>query len=126
MRLEILNELAVHRSLTIKDFESLPYPLLDISAVLKNMTEEGYIRCGLALNEPYHITNRGREYRLMLLEQAKQIEEESAKNAKAEKQQRFDNKIAIASLFVSAVSFVLGLLAEHFAGLLSLVARLFH
>ena len=48
--------------------------------------------------------------------------EEQAKN---ERQQRFQNKIAVATVLVPAITFVLGLVVEHFAGIMSLFLSLF-
>ena len=49
-----------------------------------------------------------------------------AEEAKKERQQRFDNKIAIANVLIPFVCFVLGLVVEHRINLLSLLAQLFH
>lgn len=48
--------------------------------------------------------------------------EEQAKN---ERQQRFQNKVAVATVLVPAITFVLGLVVEHFAGIMNLFFSLF-
>ena len=45
--------------------------------------------------------------------------------AKQEKQQRFENKIAIANLLVPLITYILGILTEHYAGILGFFLRLF-
>ena len=47
------------------------------------------------------------------------------KDAKQERQQRFQNKISIASVLVPLVTFFLGILVEHFAGIVAFVLSLF-
>lgn len=54
---------------------------------------------------------------------AKQIAEQ---HAKEEKQNRFDNKLAIGQLLITLVSLVLGILSEHFLGIIHLLRTLFH
>ena len=44
-------------------------------------------------------------------------------NAKQEKQQRFENKIAVANLLVPFITFILGILTEHF-GIIELLIEL--
>lgn len=46
--------------------------------------------------------------------------------AKEEKQKRFDNKLKICQLLVTLVSLVLGILSEHFFGIVHLLRTLFH
>lgn len=55
-------------------------------------------------------------------EDAKKI---ACEEAKQEKQQRFENKIAIANLLIPLVTFVLGVLAEHYVGILNWILSLF-
>lgn len=49
----------------------------------------------------------------------KQLKKEREQDAKNERQQRFDNKISIASILVPLVTFIFGLLIEHFTSLVS-------
>ena len=75
----------------------------------------------MRLDEPvkqWKITVLGEE---ALLE----FEEQRDKDAKAERQQRFENKISIASVLVPAVTFILGLLVEHFSGIISIALSVF-
>lgn len=57
------------------------------------------------------------------LEQANQIAEE---NAERKRYQRINYKLAIAQIAVSLFTFVLGVIAEHFWGILALLETLFH
>ena len=45
------------------------------------------------------------------------LRKESEKEAGEKRQQRFENKISIANLFVSLVSFLAGILLEYFGGI---------
>lgn len=45
--------------------------------------------------------------------------------AKKEKQQRFENQLAVANLFVPIITYILGVFTEHYAGILDFVLRLF-
>ena len=73
-----------------------------------------------ALSDPIHqITQKGRA----ALEEAYQAAEQKAKD---ERQQRFDNKISIANVLVPLVTFLLGLVIEHYTGIVRLVLSLFH
>lgn len=50
-----------------------------------------------------------------------QREQESEAKAK----DRFDKKIAICNLFISAISFVIGILTEYHVGICEIIAKLF-
>ena len=54
-----------------------------------------------------------------------EFEQRCDEQAQKERQQRFDNKIAIASILVPLITFILGLVVEHFAGIMSLFLSLF-
>lgn len=47
-----------------------------------------------------------------------QFEEKRAEATKKERQQRFENKISVLNLLVPLVTFLLGLLVEHFSGVI--------
>ena len=80
----------------------LSYVSLSDSAVLKLIQEE--------------------DHREKELQASKEVANE---NSKKERQQRFDNNIAIASLLVPFVTFILGIILEHFAGIISLFIKFF-
>lgn len=52
-------------------------------------------------------------------------EKHRAKNAEAKRQQRFQNKLSVASVLVPFISFILGLVVEHYSGLVSVLLKLF-
>lgn len=54
-----------------------------------------------------------------------EFEESTHQHAKAEKQQRFDNQIAIAGILVSLVSFFSGVFAEYHLDISLLILSLF-
>lgn len=54
-----------------------------------------------------------------------QLKEERKQASKQESQQSFDNKISVASLLVPFVTFILGLLVDHYTDLVSFLLSLF-
>lgn len=55
-----------------------------------------------------------------------EFEEASAKKAKDEKQQRFQNKISVASVLIPLITFILGLMVEHFYGIIGIIFEVLH
>ena len=59
-----------------------------------------------------------------------QLKEEAEKKAEAKRQQRFENKLSVANLLISLVSFFAGILLEYFFGTVEaailLIRSLFH
>ena len=53
-------------------------------------------------------------------------QQERDKASKKEKQQRFDNKMSVASVLVPFITFVFGIFAEHYMGIFRFIALLFH
>lgn len=51
------------------------------------------------------------------------FEEEHDRQAKAERQQRFQNKMSVAQVLIPLITFILGLIVEHYAGLVSALAE---
>lgn len=54
-----------------------------------------------------------------------QFEQSAEQNAKKECQQRFQNKISIAQLFIPFITFVLGIFVEHYTSVTTAVFSLF-
>lgn len=54
-----------------------------------------------------------------------EIEEEHHQQAKTERQQRFQNKVSVASVLVPFVTFLLGLIIEHWVGVVQLALSFF-
>lgn len=59
-------------------------------------------------------------------ERARLREQESKQDADKKAQQRFQNKILVAQALVPVITFILGLLVEHFSGVLKWLSGLFH
>lgn len=51
-------------------------------------------------------------------------EKEMGQEAKDEKQRRFQNQVSVANVLVPLISFVLGLVVEHYAGIIRLLSTL--
>lgn len=117
---DVMNQL-----LSSTDLTSLQIPQL-----LRTMKEEGLVSGSLTSGSRLQIEQPGRVLLLSLrkgfMEQSQLAQEKFDENAKQEKQQRFENKISVAQLFVSAVSFVLGLLAEHWLGITEFILSILH
>lgn len=72
------------------------------------------------LSEPiYFITEKG-------LGKLQEIEDESAQKSENKTQQRFNRKIAIAQVLVPLITFIFGILIEHYAGIISWIVSRFH
>lgn len=59
------------------------------------------------------------------MKESQEAAKEARDEAKQEKQQRFENKLAIANLLIPFITFILGLLAEHYSGMLEFFLKLF-
>ena len=75
------------------------------------------------------LRDREEEKQLDRQERQRKESQEAAKiardEAKQEKQQRFENKVAIANLLVPLVTYIFGILTEHYTGVLEFLIRLF-
>lgn len=54
-----------------------------------------------------------------------EFEQTRQKQANEERQRRFQNKISVAQVLVPLITFILGLIVEHCAGLVSALSDLF-
>ncbi len=55
-----------------------------------------------------------------------QAQEVAEKKAEEERERRFQKKIAIAQVLVPLITFILGVLAEHFSGIAEIILRILH
>ena len=88
-----------------------------IDAAVEDLKEQGYV-VGRIGSRSLSLTSAGR----IAYETAKEEREKQAKN---ERQQRFDNKISVASVLIPCITFVLGLIIEHFSGIVEWIISLF-
>lgn len=94
------------------------YDDLDVGdrGVLMYLEQEGYVYTK-ALDPPiYLITQKG-------LAKLKEIEDKAKQEAKDEGQRRFQNKISVAQMLVPLITFILGLVVEHYSGLVSALSE---
>ena len=85
---------------------------------LQALKADRYIKGRL---EPFHyisLTSKG-------IKRLDELYKEADKESKQERQQRFDNKVSVASVLVPLITFVLGLLVEHYTDLVSLLISFF-
>ena len=87
-------------------------------AQIKKLKENGYIS---GILKPYSNVMLTPEGRLHLAA----LKNEAENKSQQEKQQRFDNKISILSVLVPFISFILGLVVEHYADIVTLFFSLF-
>lgn len=92
-------------------------PLTD-RALIRALHKSGVLSGDLSAYGSVFISDDGR---LRL----RHLQHEAEEQAKQERQQRFDNKIAVANILVPLITFVLGILVEHYAGILSWILSLF-
>ena len=89
--------------------QKLLQPRHDIEDGLHRLSQNG--KCVLA------------EHRDNLQKAEQETRQLAEKNAKEEKQQRFENKISIANLLVSLISFFVGISLEFYVGIYSRVVE---
>lgn len=104
--------------------------VLQTRALLKTMRGQSLVSGDFSAGSYVQLEQPGAELFLSLQKEAKErlqlAEKEAKQAAKDERQQRFNNKIAIATLLIQFVSFIFGILAEHYVGIFNLVSALFH
>lgn len=88
-------------------------------AIVRFLISQGLCEKPVALNQTVIYTSEaGKAY----LHSQEQILEQQAKN---ERQQRFDNKISILSVLIPLITFIIGVLIEHWVGLIDSFLSLF-
>lgn len=105
----------------------------ETDAVLKSMLSSGLILTTSPASDPQlsSVSLSGSALLTLLREEERREKESQAskkaanEKAKKERQQRFENKIAIANLLIPVVTFILGILVEHFTGIVRTVINLF-
>ena len=93
-------------------------PTLIINALKELQSPSHMLVENLTCSDVYKLTALGAEV-------YEQLQEEREQASKTERQQSFDNKIAVASLLVPFITFVLGLLVDHYTDLVSFLLSLF-
>ena len=121
LKFEILNLLYNSKPLREQKFGNISKsvsadPTL-IKYALSELSSKGIIE-NLPCSDVYILTDSGAE----LFEQ---VQDERDNASKQESQQSFDKKMSIANLLVPFVTFILGLLADHYTNLVSFVLALF-
>lgn len=71
----------------------------------------------------HRLTEHGKRVLADHRESLKLLQKEAEKDAKQEKQQRFENKISVANLLISLISFFVGISAEFYIGIYSRVVE---
>ena len=102
--------------------------------IIRYLTEQGFIKaiehdvlidkddvvsCFSVIPIEWEITVKG-------LVALSEFEEKRQKAANDERQRRFQNKISVLNVLIPLVTFFLGLVIEHFAGLLDFLTSFFH
>ena len=87
------------------------YRINEISLAMSDLVSFELIERVIGSNK-YHLTTPG----IKSFELAKNVRDQASKQ---EKQQRFDNKMSIANILVPLVTFILGILVDHFANIVS-------
>lgn len=98
--------------------ESSGHATMDVKLRFQSMYTKDYLTGAFQFGVPVNITIKG-------LERLEQLEQEAIDKAKQEKQQSFQNKVSVAAVLVPLITFILGVVIEHYAGLISLVGKIF-
>ncbi|HJI76541.1 MAG TPA: hypothetical protein OIM17_00720 [Clostridiales bacterium] len=109
-------------SLNLNDFQlETGESAADIEAAARGLWHHDpqLITVGGAKADTISITSAGR---LALAAMNQELDEK----AERKKQQSFQNKLSVANILVPFVTFFLGVMVEHWSGLVDLVIRLFH
>lgn len=116
--LKLLYEKYPMRELSMMDIiHSINEEAIHTHNALKELNSKEYIK-QLTCSNVFKLTNSGADV-------FEQIQEEREKASKQESQQRFDNKISVASLLVPFITFILGLLVDHYTNLVSFILKIF-
>ena len=89
----------------------------EIYTALKDLVDSKWIK-RITGSTKYKLTSSG-------VAAYKQLKQERNQDSEKKRQQRFDNKISIASILIKLITFILGLLVEHYAGLVEFLIKLF-
>ena len=92
------------------------------TARIEQMIKDGLLEGKTEAYCHISITKPGRLY---LQDAYKAAEEERKKQAEQKRQQRFDNKISVASLLIPLVTFFLGIIVEFQANIVNWILALF-
>ena len=84
---------------------------------LKELKSKEYIK-QLTCSDVFKLTESGADV-------FEQIQEEREQASKHEKQQSFDNKISIASILIPFITFILGIVFEHYTDFIALLISVF-
>lgn len=94
-----------------------PGKIIDAYVSLKQLKKSKLVKCVIGTNR-YTIMPNGET----LYENLKESHDKDSEN---KRQQRFQNKISIASVFVPLITFILGLIVEHFGNFIGFFTSLF-
>ena len=116
--LKLLYETYPFRELSMMDiFNSISDDKNLIHNALKELKSKEYIK-QLTCSDVFKLTDSGADV-------FEQIQEERKQASKHEKQQRFDNKISIASVLIPFITFILGIVFEHYTDFIALFISVF-
>ena len=116
--LKLLYENYPRRELSMVDIiNSINADAIYTHNALKELKSKAYIK-QLTCSDVFKLTESGAE----LFEQ---LQEEREKESKKEKQQRFDNKISVASVLIPFITFILGIMFEHYTDIASFFLTVF-
>lgn len=104
--------------------------VLQTKTLLKTMRSQGLISGPFTSGSYVQLEQPGAELFLSLQNEAKErlqlAEKEAKHHAEEKRQQKLSNVLAIAAIFEHLIVFILGVLVEHRAQLVSFLSSLFH
>lgn len=98
------------------------------AGVLKELVDRGYVissKSRVAHESPSEVSFEVESWRLSIAgeDALSEFEQRHAEKAQAERQQRFQNQVSVAQVLVPAITFVFGLLVEHYSGVVGVLGR---
>lgn len=101
----------------------------DLEARFKDEIRKCKLMCAHLRNSGYIVSSFYDQYYILKpkgLARYLELEKERQEHAKDERQQAFENKVSVANVAVPLFTFVAGVVAEHWGGIVDFIFGLFH
>ena len=121
IRYPLLKEIGAGKGVDYVTLLNRVQPPSESLSLLKEMRKDGIVNGTFDAYSTVSLTDKGIS---LLLQLEHDLDEKHKNQAKEERQQRFQNKVSVASVLIPLVTFIFGLIVEHRAGLIEFLASL--